>query len=389
MKPLVVVDAFPRRFGPASYADVYDRLKIVLELNQEKQLGLDVLMVTYDSPLDDLRANAMVIIESLLLTNKLKTDSSRPNILIGPSMGGLIARLALTYAENQKIDHQVAQFFSLDSPHQGAALPLCVQTGAFSFGLISTFTFTKWLDQPAINQMLKEKVTVQFLNETITVLSPHPARTEYLNWQQSIGSHPKQCKNYALSDGRGDQTSYYPQPASYAFTWKATTVWSKLLVKEVDMYYAPSQNQQQPTPIFDAYLLGGLIANKRQINQLKYSWETAPGGQDTFIQMIVGYLQEYLKGVISNNSSSGYHCFIPTMSALDIVGGNDNPFLSVPSKPNGQISWFDDWIYSTTTNLFHCDLDDTNMQDFIVNYINQVSTTQQPKSDGSKCCVCC
>ena len=68
--------------------------------------------------------------------NSIK-QGNEPNVVIGPSMGGLITRYALAYMEQQlantgdnaKWNHETRLWVSFDAPHQGANIPFGVQKG--------------------------------------------------------------------------------------------------------------------------------------------------------------------------------------------------------------------------------------------------------------------
>ena len=72
-----------------------------------------------------LRENAMLLVELIKLINNSKVGDE--NIVIGPSMGGLISRYALNYMESQNIDHDTRLYISFDTPHAGANVPIGFQ----------------------------------------------------------------------------------------------------------------------------------------------------------------------------------------------------------------------------------------------------------------------
>src|SRR5690606_13123572 len=47
----------------------------------------------------------------------------QPNVVLGQSMGGVIARWALRDMEDKGQNHQTRLFISYDAPHQGANVP--------------------------------------------------------------------------------------------------------------------------------------------------------------------------------------------------------------------------------------------------------------------------
>ena len=80
----------------------------------------------YDSDAD-IRANAELLERIIEYVNRHKKYYSNSSVLIGFSMGGLIARYALCKMEQEHKWHNVSTYVSYDSPHWGANIPLGAQ----------------------------------------------------------------------------------------------------------------------------------------------------------------------------------------------------------------------------------------------------------------------
>lgn len=93
--------------------------------------GYDLVYIDWYNSTEDIRANAELLIEIIREINRRKAEagSSEKNVLMGQSMGGLIARYALKTMENEGESHEVSTYISHDSPHLGANVPV----GAFYF----------------------------------------------------------------------------------------------------------------------------------------------------------------------------------------------------------------------------------------------------------------
>ena len=68
---------------------------------------------------DYIERNAMLLVELIKYINNLKVGD-KENVIIGPSMGGLVARYGLNYMESIGLDHETRLYVSFDSPHAGA-----------------------------------------------------------------------------------------------------------------------------------------------------------------------------------------------------------------------------------------------------------------------------
>lgn len=94
----------------------------------------DIVLVNWHGGADFYQKNAMVLIKILQRINEEKAVDTNgfkhPNVIVGPSMGGVIARYALLYMEAHEAvtgAHDVSHFYSDDSPQYGANVPLGVQ----------------------------------------------------------------------------------------------------------------------------------------------------------------------------------------------------------------------------------------------------------------------
>lgn len=87
----------------------------------------DVFYVNINNPRASIADNATLQIRVINTINQMKSTSGCRNVIVGHSMGGLIARYALRYMETQNQKHQTDYYISLDSPHLGVNVPVSVQ----------------------------------------------------------------------------------------------------------------------------------------------------------------------------------------------------------------------------------------------------------------------
>ena len=79
----------------------------------------------------------MLLVELIKSINNSKVGNEK-NIVIGPSMGGLISRYALNYMESQNIDHDTRLYISFDAPHTGANVPIGFHGKGYLFNILET-----------------------------------------------------------------------------------------------------------------------------------------------------------------------------------------------------------------------------------------------------------
>lgn len=91
----------------------------------------DIIYVDWNNPRVDIRSSAELLIHILNWINSQKHNngSIEKNIIVGHSMGGLVARYALRKMEiaTEPIPHETAYFVSYDSPHLGANVTIGAQ----------------------------------------------------------------------------------------------------------------------------------------------------------------------------------------------------------------------------------------------------------------------
>lgn len=86
----------------------------------------DLVYVDWFNSTEDIRANAALFIKLLKEVNRMKAmaGSTEKNVVMGQSMGGLVARYALRTMELNGEEHETTTYISHDSPHKGANVPL-------------------------------------------------------------------------------------------------------------------------------------------------------------------------------------------------------------------------------------------------------------------------
>lgn len=141
-KPIFFVDGFdpgddrtiPLTYDLLNYGNPVKNLGDIL-----RDLGFDLVVLNFptytsssdsstviDGGADFIQRNAYILVELLNTINALKVGSYE-NVIIGPSMGGLISQYALRYMEQNNLKHETGLFLSFDSPHLGANVPIGLQ----------------------------------------------------------------------------------------------------------------------------------------------------------------------------------------------------------------------------------------------------------------------
>jgi hypothetical protein len=341
--PVIIADGFSggaskleEWAGLWAQSDIEDVYPWGTKLHEKER---DVIVLGYDSRCAPIRDNAEVAIECIQRATAKRTGT-KPLVVGGLSMGGLVTRYALAKLEKEDPEHEVGTYFSYDSPHQGAWIPISLQVFAhFLAGLADLLNVP-----PAENEEKKKqlKALSDLINSTAArellwkhtathqnldaQFDPDPARGEFLSALAALESTPSTLKKLGVANGRGDG-----EPLLGVTPGAPNLVWPRKLIPDTLIYgpgatlYAQKDgNDQLVAKLQKAALAGEITVKTTGIPAL----DGAPGGMlDSF-----GLAGQALK-------DAGYQatvafpdvCFVPVASAVDLAEPSD------PFKPIDEI----------------------------------------------------
>jgi len=124
----VVMQGIDERKFPQGEPDVFADIPIAFE--EARQDGYDVIYLDFEDGTDYIEKNVLLFQDCIRQINELKVGNAS-NVVIGVSMGGLITRVGLAELEREGYDHCTRVWGTFDSPHQGANIPLSIQSFAW------------------------------------------------------------------------------------------------------------------------------------------------------------------------------------------------------------------------------------------------------------------
>ena len=166
-KPLIVVEGYDpvdliACFGsakPKERAHGYSNFWKTCESFDDAVIAnYDVIHIDFLDCNADIRANAKLLESIISDINQQKPAEADKNVIMGESMGGLIARYALCDMVRNHITHDCRMYISLDSPHLGANIPL----GALYAAMDLVFSMN--LLNPEICSRANKKLNLGLLN---------------------------------------------------------------------------------------------------------------------------------------------------------------------------------------------------------------------------------
>lgn len=342
--------------------------------------GFDVIILNFptytrpgttnviDGGVDYIQRNAMILVELINQINAQKVGTEK-NVVIGPSMGGLIARYGLRYMETHNLNHDTRLYISFDSPHLGANVPIGFQHlfNYMGYGPLGDVTLQGLVDgmfkSPAGREMLIDQFEGHLqsgsafeFNTSAASLLPTGCpnyRTPFQNELNTMG-FPLTTRNVAIANGAGNGTmTGTPDMIVMGHTFNISTTQRAI----IDLRFTPLANQTNEVSHFKAQqqVLGFWFTGYESLANSKApttsnGLDSAPGGRFDMSTIAATAGTNAVLSEFFNNLLIQYFDFIPTNSALSIsntsnwyqpVSANSNtPFLaqSVPSVNENHVT---------------------------------------------------
>ncbi|MDD3741018.1 MAG: T9SS type A sorting domain-containing protein [Bacteroidales bacterium] len=350
VNPVIIVDGFdPNDLRPIE--GLWDLANQQNMIDSLRTFGDDFILLNFHAGADYIQRNAMLVVNLLDTVQYIMQQSGNFNenpqiVVVGPSMGGLITRYAITYMEANDMNHHVRNWISFDSPHKGANIPLGIQNWlrffaeeAGSDGAV--FGLSK-MNSIAAKQMLLYHYSATMDN----LAGPNPLRNNLVDDLTALG-FPQNTRIVAVANGSG----YAITQPFVAGEKVVDYYYSDYLVDlRGDIWAIPDQTN---TKIFDG--LYNTIAPLDEVIEEIYvsntqAYDNAPGG-DTPTFWEIAETDPGYGDIISLHDS---HCFIPTISSLCILNTND-PNFNVNQNAGNIITPFDT-VYYPYENQEHAEI---------------------------------
>ena len=339
-EPVIIVEGF-------DMDNVMDWDELYALLNQENMIeelradGFDAVVLNFHDSTDDIRRNAMILVELLRQVGVAQPDG-RDRVVIGASMGGLLSRYALAWMEHTGLDANARTFISFDSPQLGANIPLGVQYWLQLFQVESSEAahLLSRLDTPAARQMLLYHHTASGGGSG----QPAALRGSFLADLADMGDWPQDLRKVAVANGSGQAQGQGYAPGAQLISYE---YYSFLVDLIGNVWAVPDGGSRQ--------ILRGLIDRIWPLpnDELNVTvtgtlpWDSAPGGWRASLADMDATPAPY-GDIIALYPN---HCFIPTVSALALGGLAPYTNVSLLADP-AALSPFDA-VYFPAANQEH------------------------------------
>lgn len=369
-RPIIVLDGFDpgdSRDIPGLYASLsFDGQNMADILRDE---GFDIVILNapmyttagkdIDGGADYIQRNAMVLIALIQQLNADKVGNNQL-VVLGPSMGGLIARYALAYMEDNSLDADTRLYISFDAPHRGANIPISLQYLINYFAIqVGDATAQQVVDQllnsPAAKEMLTDHLLGHLLQGSdyeqdpskILPLGAPGFRNEFQAELDALG-FPSNVRNVTMINGAGNGTT--------TGTPGTTIVDTNLTVDattdvDVALKFTPPAGQTNTVTDVTVNFLGFPVNTYQTIAEspsTSHGVDSAPGGTGSISDALGdGGGNQVLIDFI-NALQQDLYSFIPTMSSLAIDNPdwfatpnlNDSPFVNfyIPDQNEAHVT---------------------------------------------------
>lgn len=415
-KPIFLIDGFDPGdtrdiTGLYSLLDYNDNGTTSNLADRVRAEGFDIIILNFpvytrlsdgvivDGGADFIERNAMLLVELLSIINTSKIAGADENVIIGPSMGGLISRYALNFMENQNLDHDTRLWLSFDSPHHGANVPIGFQHlfNYMAYGLDlgglggdqSIVALRPIVDgmlkSPAARQMLIDHFEPHLASGSIVDFDPnlklpmkHPWNSIFYTGLNNLttSGFPENTRNVAMINGSGIGNPYQDKTGNDILPDREilnTTIEDVSFQTDATfrVRYTPLAGQQnQASYLFiDSFFFCfcDLTASATVESESFSNGVDAASGGLFNIGALAGSLgTDPLINSFFNALQTDYFNFIPTVSALALENDGDIDWFHIPNNLTtssltvNNITPFDAW-YMPDNNEEHVTLTNANV----------------------------
>ncbi|MBX2828351.1 MAG: T9SS type A sorting domain-containing protein [Flavobacteriaceae bacterium] len=339
--PIIVLDGF----DPGDSRDITG-LYNSLEFNGQnmadilRDQGYDIVILNapfyiadgkaIDGGADYIQRNAFVLAELITILNDEKVGDEEL-VILGPSMGGLIARYGLAYMEENGLPHETRLYISFDAPHRGANVPISLQYLinylAFEFDNQQAQDIVEFvLNSPAAKEMLVDHLAAHLADgsdtdQDPTKLLPEGApdfRDAFQAELDALG-FPANVRNVAMINGSGNGTTT-GNPGMQVINTTLDVI-PGTSTADVSLNFMPAASETLTISFWETFLgpisVGSFSADGES-TAASDGVDSAPGGTAN-ISAALGdagdnpIIQQFIDALEQDE-----YCFIPTLSALAI-----------------------------------------------------------------------
>jgi hypothetical protein len=361
---------------------------------------------------DYIERNALVLVKVLqnIKTELRANGSNEQVVIVGPSMGGLISRYALSYMEKHNMDHNCRLWFSWDATHLGSVLPIGEQYFIKSMANLGLKGAKDGIEQQLNTPASKQELNHHHLAEAIDPEGAPGFKNRFYDEMKYIG-FPEKCRKIAMISGTINGTMQPDGTAGQtAFDFKLKMNRKPRLLMfnvlglianpdfiKAKIHFSPAlKNGDAPAEVFSMKILG-LKSTKTYatpFTKSNNSLDLIPGGfypgfkeiRDSTRTKMHGFFNWLVDPQFLNVVEN--HCHQPSMNTLGFgLGPHPNPArkwdddlseVNFNCGDEKEIPW-DAW-YAPEVNLRH----DSLTYEYVWRMMDEINGKQMPQPKPTK-----
>lgn len=306
-KPVIVADGF--NSGPTDVGLLWEGLdwRAYPFFSELRSQGRDLVIVGFQERSASILENARAVMDAIQRAQAGR-QGEHPLAVGGFSMGGLVTRYALAKMEHDRMHHGTELYFSYDSPHRGAWIPIALQAFAHYIRKLNP-KFSAQMNSAAAQQLLWQHIAEW--------QDPHGTskeRDEFLAELQRVGWWPQGPRKIGVANGPATGAGNGIRPAYPALTGRGISITgTELLTQSTG----------------DDTVVGQLRVLTQQKEEILTSGlpdiDGAPGGTLEGFGILADVLNK-IPGM-GVHVPIREHCFVPTVSAVAIRDIDTNEAL--------------------------------------------------------------
>ncbi|MEV0972488.1 hypothetical protein [Microtetraspora glauca] len=313
--PVIMADGF--NTGPSTPEFSWNVLQFsgYPFIGELRKRGKDVVLLGFTERSASILDNANTAIAAIheAIARRI---GSHPLTVGGFSMGGLVTRYALAKLETERMNHQTQLYFSYDSPHRGAWIPIALQAFAHYIRRLDS-RFSDQMNSPASRQLLWQHIA-----EWKDAPATAKERTEFLAALERVGGWPRIPRLIGVANGVASGKGNGIKPGVTAVRGTG------LAITGTDL-----RTQATGTDSLVA-TLRVVTAQRPEIHATGMpDIDGAPGGMLEGFGILADELNKLTHLGMAVDNPTRSHCFVPAVSAVAIrdIATHDDLYANIGS----------------------------------------------------------
>ncbi|MQS39096.1 esterase/lipase family protein [Streptomyces katsurahamanus] len=193
-RPVILADGF--NTGPSTLEFSWEGLEVKNHafISQLRAAGKDVVLLGFEERSASILKNAETAIAAIQRANS-ERRSDRRLVVGGFSMGGMVTRYALAKMESQGIRHETDVYFSYDTPHLGAYIPISLQAFAHYIRKLDK-RFSDQINSDASQELLWRHIETWDAEPGVSGV-----RNDFLAALEAVGGWPQIPRKIGVANG--------------------------------------------------------------------------------------------------------------------------------------------------------------------------------------------